>query len=160
MAEAIQMPLARCGEEFLIGKLATVLLQFALKILLLKYSAIDNTAWDLPVLNVKHCSDVGSAVSGEALIGPAKCVRRHDNVVECEKRIGRICRLLLENIEGRAGDPPACENVRESLLIDDWSARSIDEYSATFHQVEFAFANQVMSCGGIGCVDTDKIRLL
>jgi len=26
----------------------------------------------------------------------------------------------VEHIEGRASDPPACQNVRERLLIDDW----------------------------------------
>jgi hypothetical protein len=34
------------------------------------------------------------------------------------------------------GDPPACQNVRERLLIDDWPARSIDEKGSLLHQSE------------------------
>src|SRR6266853_3986000 len=134
MAEAIRMSLARCGEEFSIGELATVLLQFASEIRLFEYSAIDDTAWDSPVLNVEHSPDIGCAVSGEALIGPAKCVRRHDDVVDRKKRIVRIGRFLVEHIEGRASDPPACQNVRERLLIDDRSARSIKKKAGLFHR--------------------------
>src|SRR5260370_19847268 len=143
MAEAIRMSLARCGEEFSIGKLATVLLQLASEIRLFEYCAIDDTAWDSPVLNVEHSPDIGCAVSGEALIGPAKCVRRHDDVVEREKRIGRIGRFLVEHIEGRASDPPACQNVRERLLIDDGSARSIDEKGGLLHQGEAVSIHEV-----------------
>src|SRR5260370_39458532 len=124
MAEAIRMSLARCGEEFSTGEWAAVLLQFASEIRLFEYCAIDNTAWGSPVLNVEHSPDIGCAVSGEALIGPAKSVRRHDDVVEREKRIGRIGRFLVEHIEARASDPPACQNIPERLLIDHWSARS------------------------------------
>src|SRR5258708_5624153 len=119
------MSLARCGEEFSIGELAAVLLQFAPEIRLFEYRAIDDTAWDSPVPNVEHSPDIGCTVSGEALIGPAECVRRHDDVVEREKRIGRIGRFLLAHIEGRDGDPPACPNVRDSLVIYDESARNI-----------------------------------
>src|SRR5882757_258282 len=144
MAEAIRMSLARCGEEFSIGKLATVLLQFASEIRLFEYCAIDNTAWGSPVLNVEHSPDIGCAVSGEALIGPAKSVRRHDDVVEREKRIGWF---LLEHIEGRASDPPACQNVRERLLIDDRSARSIDEKSGLLHQGEALSIHEVAGLG-------------
>src|ERR1700675_3266645 len=118
MAEAIRMSLARCGEEFSIGELAAVLLQFASEIRLFEYSAIDNTAWDAPVLNVEHSPDIGCTVSGEALIGPAKCVRRHDDVVEREKRIGRIGWFLLEQNRHRATDPPASQNLRERLLTE------------------------------------------
>ena len=56
------MSLARCDEEFSVGELAAVLLQFAPEIRLFKHSAIDNTAWDLPVLNVEHGPDVGGAI--------------------------------------------------------------------------------------------------
>src|SRR5258708_190774 len=147
MAEAIRMSLARCGEEFSIGKLATVLLQFALEIRLFEYCSIDNTAWDSPVLNVEHSPDIGCTVSGEALIGPAKCVRRRDDVVEREKRIGRIGRFLVEHIEGRASDPPACQNVRKRLLIDDWSARSIDEKGGLLHQGEALSIHEVAGLG-------------
>src|SRR5882724_1292685 len=122
MAEAIRMSLARCGEEFSIGKLATVLLQFTSEIRFFEYCAIDDTAWDSPVLNVEHSPDIGRTVSGEALIGPAKCVRRHDDVVEREQRIGRIGPFLVQDIEGRAGEPPACQFAPEGLLIDDRSA--------------------------------------
>jgi hypothetical protein len=68
MAEAIRMSLARCGEEFSIGELAAVLLQFASEIRLFEYCTIDDAAWDSPVLNVEHSLDIGCAVSGEALI--------------------------------------------------------------------------------------------
>src|SRR6267154_2450582 len=98
MAEAIRMSLARCGEEFSTGELAAVLLQFASEIRLFEYCAIDNTAGGSPVLNVEHSPDIGCTVFGEALIGPAKCVRRHDDAVEREKRIGRIGWFLLEDI--------------------------------------------------------------
>jgi hypothetical protein len=108
---------------------------------------IDNTAGDSPVLNVKHSSDIGCTISGEALIGPAKCVRRHDDVVEREKRIGRIGRFLLEHIEGRASDPPACQNVRERFLVDDWSARSIDEKGGLFHQSEAVSIHELAGLG-------------
>src|ERR1700730_19379224 len=134
MAEAILMSLARCGEEFSIGELAAVLLQFASEMRLFEYCAIDDAAWGSPVLNVEHSPDIGCAVSGEALIGPAKCVRRHDDVVDRKKRIVRIGRFLVEHLEGRASDPPACENVRERLLIHDRSARSIDEKGGLLHQ--------------------------
>src|SRR3984893_125876 len=116
MAEAIRMSLARCGEEFSIGELAAVLLQFASEIRLFEYCAVDDGAWGSPVLNVEHSPDMCCAVSGEALIGPAKCVRRHDDVVEREKRIGRIGRFLVEHIEGRASDPRACPSFRQRLL--------------------------------------------
>src|SRR5229473_5144913 len=147
MAEAIRMSLARCGEEFSIGELATVLLQFASEIRLFEYSAIDDTARDSPVLNVEHSPDIGCAVSGEALIGPAKCVRRHDDVVEREKRIGRIGWFLLEHIEGRASDPPACQNVRERLLIDNWSARGIDEKGGLLHQSKAVSIHELKGLG-------------
>src|SRR6202022_635196 len=147
MAEAIRMSLARCGEEFSIGELAAVLLQFASEIRLFEHRAIDNTAWGSPVLNVEHSPDIGCTVSGEALIGPAKCVRRHNDVVEPEKRIGRIGWFLLERIEGRASDPPACQNVRERLLIDDWSARSIDEKGGLLHQCEAVSIHEVAGLG-------------
>src|SRR5882724_4290796 len=147
MAEAIQMSLARCGEEFSIGELATVLLQLSTKIRLFEYCAIDDAGWDSPVLNVERSPDITCAVSGEALIGPAKCVRRHDDVVDREKRIGRIGRFLVEHIEGRASDPPACQNVRERLLIDDRSARSIDEKGALLHQGETLSIHEVVGLG-------------
>ena len=63
------------------GKLAAVLLQFASEIGLLEYRAIDDTARDPPLLNVEHSLNIGCTISGEALIGPAKCVRRNDDVV-------------------------------------------------------------------------------
>src|SRR6478735_3860411 len=47
---AIQMSLARCGEEFSISKLAAVLLQFASETRLFEHRAIDNTAWDFVAL--------------------------------------------------------------------------------------------------------------
>src|SRR6266480_3308763 len=59
---AIQMSLARCGEEFSIGKLASVLLQFASETRLFEHRAIDNTAWDSSVLNVEHSPDVGCTI--------------------------------------------------------------------------------------------------
>src|SRR6266480_7783908 len=147
MAEAIRMSLARCGEKFSFGELAAVLLQFASESRLFEYSAIDDTARDSPVLNIEHSPDIGCAVSGEALIGPAKCVRRRDDVVEREKRIGRIGRFLLEHIEGRASDPPACQNIRERLLIDNWSARSIDEKGGLLHQSEAVSIHEVAGLG-------------
>src|ERR1700730_13943432 len=146
MAEAIRMSLARCDEEFS-SKLATVLLQFPSEIRPFEYCAIDDAAWDSPVLNVEHSPDIGCAVSGEALIGPAKCVRRHDDVVDRKKRIVRIGRFLLEHIEGRASDLPACQNVRERLLIDDRSARSIDEKGGLFHQGEAVSIHEVAGLG-------------
>ena len=111
MAEAIRISLARCGEEFSIGELAAVLLQFASEIRHFEYCAIDNTAWGSPVLNVEHSPDIGCTVSGEALIGPAKCVRRHDDIVEREERIGRIGRFLLKHVKGCAIRPLARTSV-------------------------------------------------
>src|SRR5262249_41170970 len=101
------MSLARCGEEFSNCKLAAGFLPFALATRLFEHRATDYPAWDLSVLNVEHSPDVGCTISSEALIGPAKCMRRHDDIVEREERIGRIGRFLLEHIEGRASDPPA-----------------------------------------------------
>ena len=77
------------GEQFSIGKLAAILLQFATETRLFEHRAIHNTAWNSSVLNVEHSPDVGCTISSEALIGPAKCVRRHDDIVEHEERIGR-----------------------------------------------------------------------
>src|SRR5215475_12844934 len=144
---AIQMSLARCGEEFSIAKLAAVFLQFALETRLSEHRAIDYTAWDLPVLNVEHSPDVGCTISSEALIGPAKCVRRHDDMVEREERIGRVGRFLLKHVKGCASDPPACQNVRERLLIDDWSARSIDDKGGLLHQSEAISIHEVAGLG-------------
>jgi hypothetical protein len=107
---------APCGEEFSIGKLAAVLLHFASETRLVEHRAIDNTAWDSSVLNVEHSPDVGCTISSEALIGPAKCVRGHDDIVEHEERIGRIGRFLLKYVKGCASDLPACQNVRERLF--------------------------------------------
>jgi hypothetical protein len=106
------MSLARCGEEFSIGKLAAVLLQFATEARLFEHRAIDNTAWDSSVLNVEHSPDVGCTISSEALIGPAKRVRRHDDIVEHEERIGRIGRFLFNT--SRAA-PAICPLARTSV---------------------------------------------
>src|SRR6516165_3314831 len=133
MAEPIQMPPGRCGEEFSIAKLAAVFLEFASETRPFKHGAIDNAAWDTSVLNVEHSPDVGCPSSSETLIGPAKCVRRHDHVVERKERVVRIGRLLFKHVKGCAGDPSACQNVRERLLIDDWSARSIDKEGGLLH---------------------------
>ena len=102
---------ARCGEEFSIGKLATVLLQFASEIRLFEYCAIDDAGRDSPVLNVEHSPDVGCTISSETLIGPAKCVRRHDDIVEYEEGIGRIGRFLLKHVKGCAIRPLARTSV-------------------------------------------------
>jgi hypothetical protein len=142
------MPLARCGEEFSIAKLAAVFLQFASETRLFEHRAINNTARVSSVLNVEHGPDIGCTIPSEALIGPAKCVRRHDYIVERKERIIRIGRFLLEHIEGRTGDPPARQNVRERLLINDWSARSIDEKGGLLHQSEAAGIHEVAGLGG------------
>ena len=99
------------------------------------------------MLNVEHRPDVGCTISSEALIGPTKCVRRHDDIVEREQRIGRIGRLLLKHVKGCASDPPACQNVRERLLIDDWSARSVDKKGRLLHQSESISIHEVAGLG-------------
>src|SRR5262245_43909907 len=129
-------PLARRGEEFSIAKLAAIFLEFASETRLFEHRAIDNTTWDSSLLNVEHSPDVGCTISGEALIGPAKCVRRHDDIVQRKERVVRIGRFLLEHVEGCASNPPACQNVRERLLINDRSARSIYEEGGLLHQSE------------------------
>ena len=94
------------GEEFSIGKLAAILLQFAWKTRLFKHRAIDNTEWDSPCLMSSSSPDVACTISSEALIGPEKCVRRHDDIVEHEERIGCIGRFLFKHVKGGASQPP------------------------------------------------------
>ena len=45
----------------------------------------------------------------EAFIGPAERVGRDDHVFHAKQRIRRVHRLLLEDIQARAGDPAGAQ---------------------------------------------------
>ena len=48
---------------------------------------VDDAARLAAVLDLEHRLDVGGAVAGKALVGPAKRMRRQDDIVELEDRI-------------------------------------------------------------------------
>jgi hypothetical protein len=86
------------------------------------------------MLNVEDGANVRGAIAGKALIGPAEGVWRDNDIVEMKKRIGRIGRLLLKNIQSGPGNAPGSKDFRECFLIDDGPARRVDQVSGRFHQ--------------------------
>ena len=55
-------------------------------------------------MHLQHRPDIGGPVAGEALVGPAQRMRRHDDIVELEDRLVGGQRLDLEHVEPGAGD--------------------------------------------------------
>jgi hypothetical protein len=97
----------------------TVFRQSSLPRLALEHGTIDYTGGDPAVLEIENRLDVRRAVAGETLVGPAERMRRQDNVVELEDRIGRVGRLLLEDIKPGAGNAVFLQRPSQLLLVDD-----------------------------------------
>src|ERR671919_2424408 len=79
-----------------------------------------------------------AAAAGEGLFGQRDGVRRENHVVELEQWVVRVDRLLLEDVEGRAGDPPVPERLGQRQLVNDRPARDVDEEGRRLHQSESA----------------------
>src|ERR1700677_2788583 len=99
-----------------------------------QHRAIDDGAWRAPLLYVEHRPNVGGAVAGEALVGPAQRMRGENDVVELQDRIVGVGRLLLQNVEPGAGDAAFLQSLGQRLLVDDRAARGIDQIAGRLHQ--------------------------
>src|ERR1043166_955327 len=91
-----------------------------------EYRTIDDPTRHATVLHFQRRRNVGGAVAGKALIGPAQRMGRQDHVVELQDRIGRIRRLSLQHVEPGAGDASFLQYLGQRLLVDDRPARRVD----------------------------------
>src|SRR5262249_9448449 len=69
-------------------------------------------------------------------------------------------RLALEYVEAGAGDLALLERARQRRLVDDRSARGIDQESCRLHQGELARADLVAGLGSERGMQRDEIGLL
>src|SRR5689334_13414104 len=92
-----------------------------------QHIAVDDAAGHPAVLDIEDGADIRRAIAGEALIGPAQGMRGHNDVVEPQQRVIGRRRLELEDIEAGAGNALVLQHRGQGLLVDDRSARRIDE---------------------------------
>ena len=69
-------------------------------------------------------------------------MRRRDHLIEFEQRMIGGRRLIDVNIERRAGDFARFDRVGEIMLVDDATARAVDNSHAVFHLGEGGFVDQ------------------
>src|SRR5712691_4450167 len=87
-------------------------------------------------------------------LGPARIVRRHDDVGQFVKRMARaaplgLCRIgiLPPDIERRAADGPVAQRGIDRILVDHLAACDVDEERGRLHQRKAAGVDQP---GGLG----------
>src|SRR3984957_6563969 len=87
-----------------------------------EHVAVDDHARLAAMLDVKNRPNIGCPVAGEALVRPAKGMRSEDHIVELEKGIVGVRRLLFEHVKPRARDTALRERLGQRFLVDDRSA--------------------------------------
>ena len=80
--------------------------------------------------------DGSAKAERDDLFRRAGVVRRDDDIGEREQRIGRWNRLLMKDVEPRAGKAAVFECVYEGFLIDESAARRIDQKGRRLHERE------------------------
>ena len=111
------------------------------------------------MLDVENRANVRSPVTGEALVRPAKGVRREDHVVELENGVVEVRRFLFEHVEPGARDPALLKRVGQRLLIDDRSSGRIYEIGRRLHQGETLGVDEVAGFRGQRTTYADEIRM-
>src|SRR5271170_1514682 len=84
-------------------------------------------------------------------------MRRQDHVVELKDRVRWVGRLLLQHVQPGAGDAAFLQRLRERLLIDDRTARRIDEIGGRLHQREALGVDQVAGLFRQRTIDGDNV---
>lgn len=99
----------------------------------------------LRAMPVKHSSCV------------AEPVRGHDHVGQLQDRVVPGCRLDLEDVEPGARDAPRAERLVQRLLLDDRSARGVDDVGGLLHQPELVGPDQALGPGAQRAVDRHEV---
>ncbi len=88
---------------------------------------------------------------------PAQRMRGDDDVVERQQRIVGRGRLLVEDIERRAGDAALDQGAMQRRFVDDRAARGVDQIGRRLHQAELAGADQMAGLRAQGAADRDEV---
>ena len=86
-------------------------------------------------------------------------VRSKDDVGRVAQRIGRVGRLLLEDVDRRAGDVAGGKGFGQRLLVDQPAARAVDNAGALFEEGETLGVEHVAGFVGQRHVHGDEIGL-
>ena len=68
-------------------------------------------------------------------------------------------RLLLEHIDGGAGDALCAQSLAPGGLVDDAAAGAVDDHDGWLHDVELGLADQVVGGRGERCMHGDEVGL-
>src|ERR1700732_3930578 len=93
----------------------------------------------------------------DGLPGDARNMRGDDDIGKLEQRMGDGRRLLLENIEARAGEFAGRERVVECGFNDDAAARGIDQIGRWLHPLEPCRIEHADGFRGLRAVYADEI---
>ena len=99
------------------------------------------------------------AEQAHAFVGMADRMRGDDHVVHFQQRIVGRNRLLLEHIDGGAGDAVVLQRIDQRRFHDHRSACRVDEIRARLHQREFPGADQAAGLVIEQRIDRDVVRL-
>jgi hypothetical protein len=92
------------------------------------------------------------------LVGRGAEVRRDDDRLELEqRRLGG--RLGREHVDAGAGDPALLERQGERVLVDDATARGVDDAHLGLHLAQRLLADEADGLGRLGQVDGDEVAL-
>src|SRR5262245_20358137 len=99
----------------------------------------------------------GERHGGLGLLGGRAEMRRHDDLLELQERmIGRRW-LLLEHVEGGAGNAARLDRARQRQLVDEPAAGAVDQAHAGLEARQLGLAEQVARVASERRVDRDEV---
>src|SRR5277367_199634 len=124
---------------------------------------MNQTVHSEPLMRIEPLPDIRNGVLVERLVKTLRYVaymRRCQHVVQRPEGVRRRQRLSVEYVDRRAGDLLVLQHADQSLLIDDRSARRIDQPGRWLHSLQLRGPYQAARTAAQHQMDGQDVGLL